>query len=702
MGYVVKYSGGSVSNARKKGNVALGVDADGYDKTSVSGFYAGVAPVPGFHNLVRTSATDDPDFYTLTDLELVNFANSLGGSVSDVDGAKVYLASRNDVMFTDEIPDDTEIDGLVLELDASNLSSYPGSGTTWYDLSGNGSNGTLLNGPVLDPKGYIDFDGSNDYVVFNAPIGSSTTVTVEMVCEIPSNYSNKMFFGWNGYDVWCSGGNLGYNTNNGDVHGISASTVSSLGLVNNWKHYVFEMRSDVSYTNNKIYVNGVAQTLSQRQNSENVGNRNFNSGTGQFPGYRSNATAYVMDYNVSYFKVYSRSLSQSEILQNYYSSDIVTDGLIFAVDAGNLVSYESGSTTAYNMTGSNDLSLKNGLEFNPNHGGYFDSDGTNDGLDTPDASNLDVTNNFTVEGWVWWNQHKNYGSLLVKGPGGSGQLFNYSFFFYESMIRVGFGDGSGYKSNSISVSNVPVNQWHHILGTYDGANLKFYVNGNLINTVAHTTTPYQNSDNLNVVQSAYPIDGRVAIARVYNKALTSEEVLQNYNSQKARFTNPDPTLEIDGEWLKVFRHYTADGDMFSNSNDWAEAKSTNTDNPQANKYSILDTVYRYKIDGKYTFKLNYPNEDITNIWSQTNNPVRDDGSGGVEGYQAISIGSSANSWGGLERRDSRSETFLDGSIYPSAASWWFAVGARSNYPSYPTIPGANTGITEVELWIKYK
>ena len=82
---------------------------------------------------------------------------------------------------------------------------------------------------------------------------------------------------------------------------------------------------------------------------------------------------------------------------------------------------------------------------------------------------------------------------------------------------------------------MPINQWHHIVGTYDGSNLKFYVNGNLINTVAHTTTPNQNSDNLNVIQSAYPIDGKVAIARVYNKSLSADEVLQNYNAQKSRF-----------------------------------------------------------------------------------------------------------------------------------------------------------------------
>jgi hypothetical protein len=62
-------------------------------------------------------------------------------------------------------------DGLVLALDAANSLSYPGSGTTWTDLSGKGNNGTLVNGPTFDQAngGSIVFDGTDDYV--NLPDG---------------------------------------------------------------------------------------------------------------------------------------------------------------------------------------------------------------------------------------------------------------------------------------------------------------------------------------------------------------------------------------------------------------------------------------------------------------------------------------------------------------------------------------------------
>ena len=57
-------------------------------------------------------------------------------------------------------------DGLVLALDAGNTKSYPGSGTTWTDLSGNGNNGSLLNGTGYssDNLGVLSLDGTNDYI----------------------------------------------------------------------------------------------------------------------------------------------------------------------------------------------------------------------------------------------------------------------------------------------------------------------------------------------------------------------------------------------------------------------------------------------------------------------------------------------------------------------------------------------------------
>ena len=74
-------------------------------------------------------------------------------------------------------------DGLVLALDAANTKSYGGSGTTWSDLSGNGNDGTLTNGPTFssDNLGCIVFDGSDDRVdgVHNSELNLTNDLTVE-------------------------------------------------------------------------------------------------------------------------------------------------------------------------------------------------------------------------------------------------------------------------------------------------------------------------------------------------------------------------------------------------------------------------------------------------------------------------------------------------------------------------------------------
>jgi hypothetical protein len=162
----------------------------------------------------------------------------------------------------------------------------------------------------------MDFDGSNDYMDFFAS-DLTTTATIEMFCKIKTNYSAKMFFGWLRYDVWTNSGTIGYNTYASDIYGISQPTVTSLGIVNNWAHYVFEMRSDVPYTNNKIYINSQEQVLSQQFTSESPSARYFNNGLGRISGSRYSNSSYFMPMNCVYFRVYNRALTQDEITNNY-------------------------------------------------------------------------------------------------------------------------------------------------------------------------------------------------------------------------------------------------------------------------------------------------------------------------------------------------------------------------------------------------
>jgi hypothetical protein len=206
-------------------------------------------------------------------------------------------------------------DGLSLYTDAVNTRSYIGSGTTVNGLvSGIGL--TLVNGVGFGTTGtnYFIFDGTNDNITFSTP-NPGTILSIELWAKIKL-FNGGMIFGFNLYDVWTADGRIGFNTSQGDQYGISSTQVTNLGLLNQWKHYVFEMRSDVSYTNNKIYINSQNQSLSQVAGSEGSSNRNFNNGNGRISSWL-NDNNYNLPMDLGQFRVYNRALTATEIVQNY-------------------------------------------------------------------------------------------------------------------------------------------------------------------------------------------------------------------------------------------------------------------------------------------------------------------------------------------------------------------------------------------------
>lgn len=156
-------------------------------------------------------------------------------------------------------------------------------------------------------------------------------------------------------------------------------------------------------------------------------------------------------------------------------------------------------------------------------------------------------------------------------------------------------------------------------------------------------------------------------------------------------------VEFDGQWMKVVRHYSGSGEFFSSANDWAEAKWSNPENPSANKYSILEYVKNFKFDGKYTFKLSYPQyPDRNNIWSQAQNPL--DIMEVLDGFVQIETGWGGNYWGGLTRSNQTGTTFLDGSN--PHGNWYFAVCSASSWGGSTNFPGPGIAVNTVELWVK--
>jgi hypothetical protein len=201
------------------------------------------------------------------------------------------------------------LNGLVLCLDAANPKSYPGSGTTWTDLSGRGNNGTLVNGVGYNSGnlGSLVFDGVNDYVNIPnfSPLANSPACTISIWSYVKQN---------KGYHFWGSlmfllqiQSNQTYRLRfnlNGDWRG-EYTTSFPLNIYH---------KLDITWdgTTTKMYINAqetVSSTLDSAFSS-------FSNTTNQ-PLQISRRDADYSNVDIPQVSIYNRALTASEIQQNF-------------------------------------------------------------------------------------------------------------------------------------------------------------------------------------------------------------------------------------------------------------------------------------------------------------------------------------------------------------------------------------------------
>ena len=206
-------------------------------------------------------------------------------------------------------------DGLVLYLDAANTKSYPGSGTTWTDISGKGYDGTLINGPTFssDNLGYIVFDGSNDRVdgVHNSELNLRNDVTVECWFRRTGSRGDWVRVFGKGdssnrtYGLWyhVNSNYFLYQRYNGSSNMNILLTKSV--VLNTWYHMV----GTSSGSTHTLYVNGVKEGTVSNSST-------FYSSTNPYKvGYGNIHSTHIG--NVSNCRIYNRGLSEAEVKQNY-------------------------------------------------------------------------------------------------------------------------------------------------------------------------------------------------------------------------------------------------------------------------------------------------------------------------------------------------------------------------------------------------
>lgn len=240
--------------------------------------------------------------------------------------------------------------GLVLNLDASNLASYPGTGIVWTDLSGNINTGTLTNGPTYlgSPVGNIVFDGVNDYIdcgngasikIFNGSYSfwfkptlvstsgvhgiNSSIVTGVIYGRGPNAFTivtmrNGTFLGYGGSyqttpDYVYNGTDFYYIFQNDTLGntGFSINGMPSVGFTNNvWQNMTVVIQT-ASPRAIKWYINGVLSSSGNMLNAPSFTyTGNLNLGTTNFGINPFNG-------DMAKIRVYNTLLTDANVLQNY-------------------------------------------------------------------------------------------------------------------------------------------------------------------------------------------------------------------------------------------------------------------------------------------------------------------------------------------------------------------------------------------------
>jgi hypothetical protein len=223
-----------------------------------------------------------------------------------------------------------------------------------------------------------------------------------------------------------------------------------------------------------------------------------------------------------------------------YSPKIVTEGLVLYLDAANPYSYVSGSTSWNDISrGGNNGTLVNGPTFSSANNGSILFDGTNDYVDT---AYIPPTT-FSVS--VWFKNDTTYDvfnrgilSTYKTGIGGPGFFGLYVATAGPSSPYPVSPAGLNLWMDGNSRQTIPglnTGQWYNLCITSNGSQVLAYLDTTVVVNTSNSTT---HQDVLTTGRSRFNTNywlGNIAMTQLYSRALSAQEVLQNYNATKTRF-----------------------------------------------------------------------------------------------------------------------------------------------------------------------
>jgi hypothetical protein len=541
---------------RRRGKVSVDVDAQNLTGSVV--FYG--APTPPDNGYIITSDsntkfgistnTATPVFWTATDSDIISVVNGLPGNTTNITTsgeAFKYLADNNYYVLGPSSKT-TPTDKLIFEVDARRMDSYPTTGNTWYDISpeNNHMSYTYNNSNIE----YEDATKSMYRTVLRTQAdhyrsantydldGDFTMIVLARVESCHNGTANGLLTNHSHAHNTGAGITVRTITNDADFR-ISCNTgtgssrtfhtyYGTSNIKDKWSHLM------VHYSGNtlSLWVNGVKEytrSYSMASRADHIDLFNWST------TYNSNSN-YRPKCKIQYGKVYEKALTNAEISSSYYQGDIVTDGLIRALDFSNLVCWESGSADGRDLTLNDTFDLFNTPVYTTDFGGGISCNATNEFIALADKA---PTNYVSAECWFRKDTSEG-GENIIFNKENSWEVKEQSGAFYWALMannKSWFWDPAN--------ASISVGETCQIVLTYDGNYVKFYKNGQLTDTYTYpsngilgnqtTAWPKLNSRATTRTSSSSLGDMSYFQFRIYNKALSDGEVAKNFNAQRGIF-----------------------------------------------------------------------------------------------------------------------------------------------------------------------
>ena len=214
----------------------------------------------------------------------------------------------------------------------------------------------------------------------------------------------------------------------------------------------------------------------------------------------------------------------------YAGPEIVNNGLVLSLDAGNARSYPGSGTTWTDLASGLTGTLTNGPTYSSSNGGSIVFDGVNDYTVLSSSTNWNLSGDFALESWFFPSSFGSFNAIMTSAVSNG---------LWFGRMTSGIGLRAYGVADVIATATLPsTGAWHHMVVTRNGSTISLYIDNAFVTSVVDTRT-FPNSslyigtdDNL----LGAPWNGRISVAKIHNgRALSAAEIRQNFNATRGRY-----------------------------------------------------------------------------------------------------------------------------------------------------------------------